>query len=111
MNYRLTSIAALALVLLAPSAARAAEPEISVACGSAGTTSIRTGSDLRNVRAIHITVDPANKCHVDVEIELKDKTQKSRRAARIHVRKPRFEAARVTLAPRCFNFGGRRYCE
>jgi hypothetical protein len=110
MKCCLTSILAAALLALMPWSARAAEPDISVTCGSTGPTSISTGNDLRNVRAIHITVDPDNKCHVDVSFDLKEKVHKPR-AARVHVRRPRLQAARFTAAPRCFSFGGRTYCE
>jgi hypothetical protein len=110
MKFCLTSIAAVALLALMPWSAQAAEPDISVTCGSAGTTSISTGNDLRNVRAIHITVDPDNKCHVDVSFDLKEQVQKPR-TTRVRQHRRRFDTARITFAPRCFTFGGRRYCE
>jgi hypothetical protein len=105
-------IVAFAIFLLLPSCAFAAGPEISVSCGGADTRmSIRTGRQLRNVSAIRISVDPANKCHVDVSVELEGGAR-DYRSARIRARmRHSDQSTSNTPDSRCFVFSGRSYCE
>lgn len=110
--FRRTPIMALAMFLPVPSHADGAGPEISVTCGQADIgTSIQTGRQLRNVRAIRITVDPANKCHVDVSIELKDGARDYRNAGIRAPRRSSDQSTSDTPGSRCFVFASRSYCE
>ena len=90
----------------------ASSPEISVSCGDTGTsTAIRTRRQLQNARAIHVVVDPANKCHVDITIELKDESRNRENPA-VRPRRPNADqSAGDKPGSQCFNFAGRRYCE
>ena len=110
--FRRMPIVALAMFLLLPSHAFATGPEISVSCGEANTgTSIRTGRQLQDVRAIRITVDPANKCHVDVLIELEGGSREYRSNRIRASRRGPGQSMSDTPGPRCFVFAGRSYCE
>lgn len=101
---------ALSMLLLAWRISAASSAEITVSCGKPDTgTTIRTGSALRNLKAIHITVDPANSCHIDVSIELKNGRQK-KTVAKAKVPK-QTEPTAAANGARCFGFAGKKYCE
>jgi hypothetical protein len=104
-------IVSLGMLFFVPPHAIAAVPEISVLCGGTSiSASMPIGRQLRNVRVIRITVDPANKCRVDVSIELKDGADEYK-SAKIRARKRVLEPALSAPGARCFVFADRSYCE
>jgi hypothetical protein len=106
------SIITLADLLFVSPRAFAASPEISVSCGDTNTsTTVRTRRQLQNVRSIRIVVDPANKCHVDISIELKDESRKYHSDVVPPRKSTADQSAGDKLNSQCFNFAGRRYCE
>jgi hypothetical protein len=95
-----------------PSIVAVQATEIVVSCGTENAAkTIKTKSRLQNVEAIHVKIDAADNCRVDVSYRLRPDAgtfQSVRIRAPDHAQ-PRRMAS--TSRHRCFVLGGRSFCE